>query len=633
MPAKTMTAEAKPVLWRIGEVAKLTGVTTRTLRYWEELELLQPSSYRTSGERLYSPADVARVNRIRNLQELLGFSLAEVRTVLGTEDVDVLDRMASELKAGDLSPERHRQLLDEGIVANDQLLARLDETLGRIQAFRDERAATAVKLRERRRLLDEADEAGWRRMKRRRPCPAGRGRRRRTRPYAAPTARVGVRRRRIAPSPSCTMSAQGGPCAYPLPRPTPDVSTPKSEVGTSTVQRRVSRRRGAVVVGGVRHGAGGGATGRGLHPAGRRGHQGGGPPRTCDQDHPERRRSKRRPTTVCAGAAHPHRQLRRHRPLHAHGRRPLTTSTPARAPRTSTCRSGSGRNRTTGASPSSMRCRRCPGGPTAGSPGHPMCKRWRGDGRSTSAPSCAGVIPETHCIGSAFARSPAGPFVATAHPFICQLAHRGSIDARVFVEADGQPGHAVEVRGQRQSERARARPGRRHRDLRPGPERQRPGPARGSRSRSSRPSEPWESTIVEAPDMIEAQGTYWLFFSGNWFNSPTTGSGWRIARAPSGRARIRIPRPSSGPTSRASARARSRSSRTAALSTSSTTPSGPPTPVRSSPGRWRWLASASPRSARISPRSRHLDSFSRRRGGQRRLSGSLGLSRGAWARR
>ena len=155
MAAKTLTAEATPVQWRIGEVAKLTGVTTRTLRYWEELELLQPSSYRTSGERLYSPADVNRVNRIRNLQELLGFSLAEVRTVLGTEDVGVLDRVGSELKSGDVSPARHRELLDEGIVANDQLLARLDETLGRIQAFRDERAASSVRLREKRRLLDE----------------------------------------------------------------------------------------------------------------------------------------------------------------------------------------------------------------------------------------------------------------------------------------------------------------------------------------------------------------------------------------------------------------------------------------------------------------------------------------------
>jgi hypothetical protein len=36
--------QAKPVLWRIGEVAKLTGVTTRALRYWEELGLLRPAS-------------------------------------------------------------------------------------------------------------------------------------------------------------------------------------------------------------------------------------------------------------------------------------------------------------------------------------------------------------------------------------------------------------------------------------------------------------------------------------------------------------------------------------------------------------------------------------------------------------
>jgi DNA-binding transcriptional MerR regulator len=155
MTSKAMMAETKPVLWRIGEVAKLTGVTTRTLRYWEELELLQPTSYRTSGERLYSPTDVARVTRIRNLQELLGFSLAEVRTVLSTEDVDVLDRVRIEIKGGDLSPSRHRELLDEGIVANDQLLARLDETLGRIRAFRDERAASAIRLRELRAELDD----------------------------------------------------------------------------------------------------------------------------------------------------------------------------------------------------------------------------------------------------------------------------------------------------------------------------------------------------------------------------------------------------------------------------------------------------------------------------------------------
>ena len=92
---------------------------------------------------------MARVTRIRDLQELLGFSLAEVRVVLDTEDVDVLDRVKSEFQSGDPSPERRRELLDEAIAANDQLLARLDDTLSRIGAFRDERAAKAVRLRAR----------------------------------------------------------------------------------------------------------------------------------------------------------------------------------------------------------------------------------------------------------------------------------------------------------------------------------------------------------------------------------------------------------------------------------------------------------------------------------------------------
>ncbi|MGH9095925.1 MAG: MerR family transcriptional regulator [Acidimicrobiales bacterium] len=153
------TSETEPVLWRIGEVAKLTGVTTRTLRYWEELGLLRPSNHSPSGERLYVATDLSRVTRIRKLQDLLGLSLAEIQAVLGTEAVDVLDRVHSEIDAVALRPSRRKELLDEGIVANDQLLARLDETLSRIQAFRDERAAVAIRLRKSRAELDEKPKA------------------------------------------------------------------------------------------------------------------------------------------------------------------------------------------------------------------------------------------------------------------------------------------------------------------------------------------------------------------------------------------------------------------------------------------------------------------------------------------
>ncbi|MGH9016226.1 MAG: MerR family transcriptional regulator [Acidimicrobiales bacterium] len=143
------------MVFRIGEVAKLTGLTTRTLRYWEELGLVSPSSYGPAGDRHYTATDMARVSRIRDLQKLLGFSLAEVRVVLDTVDVDVLDRVRSELHAGEPSPARERELVEEAIAANDHLLECLDDTLARITAFRAERAASATRLRARRAGLED----------------------------------------------------------------------------------------------------------------------------------------------------------------------------------------------------------------------------------------------------------------------------------------------------------------------------------------------------------------------------------------------------------------------------------------------------------------------------------------------
>jgi len=142
--AESPAAAVEAPSLRIGEVAKRTGVTTRTLRYWEEIELLCPASHRESGERLYSEAEVERVMRIRELQVLLGFSLSEVRAVLEADDV--LDRVRRQYRA-DNRVDRRRRLLDEAIEANDRLLGRLDDTLARVHEFRDERSAKAERLR------------------------------------------------------------------------------------------------------------------------------------------------------------------------------------------------------------------------------------------------------------------------------------------------------------------------------------------------------------------------------------------------------------------------------------------------------------------------------------------------------
>jgi len=72
---------------QIGEVADRTGVTQRTLRFYEERGLLKPPTRMEGGFRLYSEDDVARVEQIKQLQSLLGLTLAEIKEMVEAEEV------------------------------------------------------------------------------------------------------------------------------------------------------------------------------------------------------------------------------------------------------------------------------------------------------------------------------------------------------------------------------------------------------------------------------------------------------------------------------------------------------------------------------------------------------------------
>jgi DNA-binding transcriptional MerR regulator len=67
-----MAPESTGAYLQIGEVAERTGVTQRTLRFYEEKGLLKPPSRMEGGFRLYSEDDVRRVEQIKRLQKLLG---------------------------------------------------------------------------------------------------------------------------------------------------------------------------------------------------------------------------------------------------------------------------------------------------------------------------------------------------------------------------------------------------------------------------------------------------------------------------------------------------------------------------------------------------------------------------------
>ena len=70
-----------------GTLAKITGCNIETIRYYENIALLRPVDRTSSGHRLYSADDQARLRFILRAREL-GFSIAELRGLLSLVDSD-----------------------------------------------------------------------------------------------------------------------------------------------------------------------------------------------------------------------------------------------------------------------------------------------------------------------------------------------------------------------------------------------------------------------------------------------------------------------------------------------------------------------------------------------------------------
>jgi DNA-binding transcriptional MerR regulator len=73
--------------YQIGEVATRTGVTQRALRFYEEKGLLQPPERMEGGFRRYSDDDIVRIEFVKKLQDLLGFTLSEIKEMVDAEEL------------------------------------------------------------------------------------------------------------------------------------------------------------------------------------------------------------------------------------------------------------------------------------------------------------------------------------------------------------------------------------------------------------------------------------------------------------------------------------------------------------------------------------------------------------------
>jgi DNA-binding transcriptional MerR regulator len=74
-----------PAAWKVGELARRTGLSVRTLHYYDEIGLLSPSRRTDARHRLYTAGDVVCLQQIKSLQHL-GFTLKEVRDCLDRPD-------------------------------------------------------------------------------------------------------------------------------------------------------------------------------------------------------------------------------------------------------------------------------------------------------------------------------------------------------------------------------------------------------------------------------------------------------------------------------------------------------------------------------------------------------------------
>ena len=129
---------------QIGEVAQATSLSIRTIRWYGEVGLVEPSARSKGGFRLYTQADVERLQLVKRMKPL-EFTLEEMRDLLGVVD---------ELEQAD--EQRTQELLDRLAAYSDAVQVRLQHLERQVEVargFGDE--LTRQRRRARRRLTRE----------------------------------------------------------------------------------------------------------------------------------------------------------------------------------------------------------------------------------------------------------------------------------------------------------------------------------------------------------------------------------------------------------------------------------------------------------------------------------------------
>jgi DNA-binding transcriptional MerR regulator len=129
-----MTIQSDPGarLLRIQEVASELGLTTRSIRYYEEIGLLKPAARTEGAYRLFDPDDIERLRFIKGLRDDAGFSLAEIAALLEDEVARARNRVRFR---GTDDPDERRAIIADATARIDRQIETLRGKIERLEAM------------------------------------------------------------------------------------------------------------------------------------------------------------------------------------------------------------------------------------------------------------------------------------------------------------------------------------------------------------------------------------------------------------------------------------------------------------------------------------------------------------------
>lgn len=113
--------EETPMTYKVKQLAKLSGVSIRTLRFYDEIGLLKPAYYGDNSYRYYEEEQLLILQQILFFREL-GFSLADIQRIINSSDFDKVESLNS-----------HRQVLEKNLDRTKILLKTIDKTISHLR--------------------------------------------------------------------------------------------------------------------------------------------------------------------------------------------------------------------------------------------------------------------------------------------------------------------------------------------------------------------------------------------------------------------------------------------------------------------------------------------------------------------